>query len=367
MTPPTSIIGRLTNLRLFDRFWKRGAIFGSLLSIFLLLSFFPERHQAAISLTPTDPESLGLSGTLGQLGAINNVFGNQAALEIALRVGKSVAVRDTVIKELSLEKRLHEPNRLVLHRWLERKVEPRALRGGIITIEMTDRDAKLARDLVGSYARAMQEQLADINRRRITYKRDILLELVSDASNKLAQAQAAYDTFRLKNRYADPRASMASVADQIPVLEATIKSKQIQLATARQVFTDENMTVKQILAEIAALRTQLAEVRASSPQQAGTVGSVVALSGQLYKLERELAIAKSLYDNYLRYLQGTAVEDMTSSANIRVLEQPYVETQRQIFLPALATAIALFLLWMAVEFYRLRPPVGERLILSERP
>ena len=68
-----------------------------------------------------------------------------------------------------------------------------------------------------------------------------------------------------------------------------------------------------------------------------------------------------MYDGYLRYLQGTAVEDLTSTASIRVLEPAYVDTKRQIWSPALAAAIATFLLWMAIEFYRLRPPIGAQL------
>jgi hypothetical protein len=41
-----------------------------------------------------------------------------------------------------------------------------------------------------------------------------------------------------------------------------------------------------------------------------------------------------------------------------MLEQPYVSTERQYRWSLLAAAIALFLLWMAIEFYRLRPPLG---------
>lgn len=358
MTPPVSMVGGIARIRLLDRFWKRALVFGGLVAMCLLLAVFPTRYLASTSLTPTDPESLGLGATLGQLGAINNVFGNQAAVEIAMRLGKSIYVRDTVISQLGLAKRLDEPDPVALHRWLEDKVEVRSLRGGIITIGMTDRDAELARDIVGAYADAMQTRLGDINRKRTAYKRDILMKLVSEASDRLAQAQSVYDNFRLTNRYADPRASIAAVAERIPLLEAAIKTKQVQLATARHVFTDSNINVKQISAELGALQSQLDQAKATSTRQDSSVGKMVDASSQLFKLERELAVSKALYDSYTRYLQGTAVEDMTSSANIRVLEASYVESDRQYFMPALAAAAAFLLLWMAVEFYRFRPPVG---------
>jgi uncharacterized protein involved in exopolysaccharide biosynthesis len=77
-------------------------------------------------------------------------------------------------------------------------------------------------------------------------------------------------------------------------------------------------------------------------------------------MERDLGIARSLYDSYLRYLQGTSAEDMTSTANIRILEPAYVDTHRQVWWPMMAGVFAILLLWAAIEFYRLRPPVGAR-------
>lgn len=361
MTPRHSLVGSLASLHLFERFAVRALLFGILTLLALGAAVFPERYRAATSLTPADPESLGLSGTLGQLGAFNNVFGNQAAVEVAMRVGKSVVVRDSVIDSLNLSKRMGASNRLTIHRKLENEVTIRSLRGGIISIEMSSSDPDLARDVVGAYASSTQARLAEVSRSQTAYKRDVLLKLVEDASERLAQAQSAYDNFRLKARYADPRASIVAVGVRTEMLESTVKKKEIELESARELFTDNNIIVKQLLAEISGLRAQLAEAKATNPAGKESVGRLVNQSSQLFKLERELAISKALYESYMRYLQGTAVEDMTSTANMRVLEKPYVDTARQYRMSALAAALALILLWGSIEFYRLRPPVGARL------
>ncbi|MEJ7925880.1 hypothetical protein WG908_03810 [Sphingobium sp. AN641] len=359
MTPPRSFVGTITGLRWLSHFRARALVFGLPILLFALLSVFPERHRAAVTLTPTDPQSLGLSGTLGQLGAINNVFGNQAAVEIALRVGKSYYVRNIVIDRTKLDKRLGK-DRLALHRWLDRQVDIRSLRGGIILIEMQRRDGALARDIVAAYATAIQERLGQISRTQTAYKRGVLRQLVSEASGDLAQAQAAYDAFRLRNRNPSPLAEAAIVTDRIMNLESAIKAKQIALETARQLYTDDNVMITQIKAEIVAIRRQLEEVKGTQSAVEGTVGNAVAQSSQLFKLERELGIQRALYDSYLRFLEGTAVENLTSSANVRILEPPFVDSERQIWWPAAAVAIALAMLWAAIEFYRLRPPVGAR-------
>ncbi len=359
MTPRTGIVGRIAHLGFLARFRWRALLMGGAAAVLVVLAFFPERHLATSSFTPTDRDALGLSGTLGQLGAINSVFGNQAAVEVALRVGNSTAVRDDVIENTRLKGRLKSEGRVSLQRYLAKHVDVRSLRGGIIVIEMQDRNADLATEIVGAYQKAVQEELGQISRRQTAYKRDVLLQLVNNASDQLAKAQAAYDEFRLKNRYAEPRAAMTAISDRIPQLEVTIRAKEVELARARQIFTDDNLTVRQIVAEISALQGQLAAAKSLTPAQNQGVGELVQNSSRLYRLERELEVAKSLYDSYVRYLRGTAVENLTADANLRILEPPHVDTQRQIWLPALALAIAMLLLWIAIEAYRLRPPPGE--------
>ena len=359
MTPPRSFIGTIAGLGLFATFARRMVLFGLLIALFALLTFFPERYRAAVTLTPTDPTSLGLSGTLGQLGAINSVFGNQTAVEVALRVTRSVYSRDLVIDQLNLPKRLGL-SRVQTHRWLEKRVDIRSMRGGIIILEMQSRDPNLARDVIKAYAQAGQNRLAQISRQQTAYKREVLLQLVDDASRRLATAQRTYDSFRLSNRAPTPDTAVQAVSQRIPQLESAIKVKQVELASARQLFTDVNPTVRQRSAELRALQRQLAEVRGTTNGDDASVGQAVSTSSRLYKLERDLSVARSLYDSYMRYLQGTAVEDLTSTANVRLLEPAYIDTDRQYWMPGAAAAIILLMMWGAIEFYRMRPPLGAR-------
>lgn len=357
MTPVRSITGTVAGWRLFATFPKRALIFGVLIAVCVLLALFPQRYRAEVTLSPTDPNSLGLSGTLGQLGAINSVFGTQAAIEVALRVGNGIAVRDLVITRLGLEKRL-AMSRVQVHRWLESQVTVRSLRGGIIVIEMQARDPDLATDIVGAYTSATQERLAQISRQQTAYKRGILEQLARDTSDNLARAQAAYDAFRLTNRTPDPMTQVDLVTSRIAQLQGSIKAKQVAMNAALQIYTPTNPIIRQMTAEIDAMNVQLEQIKATNSQSDVTVGRAVSASSALFKLERELLIQRSLYDSYLKFLQGTSVEDLTSSANVRVLEPPTVDTDRQYWWPALGSAIAFALAWGAIEFYRLRPPVG---------
>lgn len=357
MKAPLSLAGHILSATPLRSWRLRLRLFGGLIALCLVLSFFPQRYRAAMTLTPTDPTSLGLSGTLGQLGAAANVFGSQAALEVTLKVARSQYVRQLVARDLDLPHRL-DKSPLQTDRWLEREVDIRTLRGGIVQMEMINGDPELARSIVGAFGEATRSQLGIISREQTDYKRQVLLKLVHDASDRLARAQFAYDTFRLKSRYSSPSMAINALGDRIPQLESEIRSKKVDLNAAREFGTDQNMRVRQILAEIDALNEQLQQVRSVAPDEQSSVGRVVRDSTEVDKLKRELDLSQSLYDNYKRFLQGTSVEDLTSYANVRVLEPAFIDNDRQINPVALAAAGLLLALALALEFYGMRPPVG---------
>jgi len=356
MRRPVSLMGQVASLKFLASFRWRAIIFGAALLVSGVLIVFPERFSASSSFTPSDRSSLGLGGALGELDAVRSVFNNQAAVEIALRLGESDTVRDKVIANSSLREKLESDGRIALQRFLSDQVTVRSLRGGIVLIEMQHRDADFAKEIVSAFQLALQQELGEISRQQTEYKREVLEQLVRDASDDLANAQREYDNFRLTNRYTDPQTSIAVLGSRVPLLEDTIRAREIELAQALELFTPQNLTVRQKQAELRALRAQLAKARSTVPSQAQSIGDLVQNSSELYRLERDLEIAQTLYDNYLRYLRGTAVEDLTAEANLRLVELPHVETARQYWLPAAAMFLFFLLLWGAIEAYRLRPP-----------
>lgn len=356
MNAPISIVGTLAARTRRRRLWRRLALF-ALFALFAVLALFPQQYRATTTIAPTDPNSFGLGGATAQLGAANTVFGNQSAVEIALKVGKSIDVRRAVARQTGLAGRL-EADELGALRWLEDKVTMRSLRGGMVVIEHKGEDPVFGERLIRTYAEAVRTRLGVIARGQTTYKRSVLQSLVDESSERLARAQAAYDTFRLKTRYSAPVNSILAIGERIPVIEAAIKQKDVQLRAALQFATADNISVRQLLAQREALQAQLAQARAINVNADASVGRVVQQSTEAEKLERELGVAKNLFLTYRRFLEGTAVEDMVSTASVRVIEPPHVDSARQINLPFAVAAALVLLLALATEFYEARPPVG---------
>lgn len=341
--------------------WPRRVILGVIAAVLAVLTLFPREYRAAVSLTPTDPAALGLQGALGQLGALSNVFGSQAAVEISLKVARSMDVRRTVIKRLKLQERLELDTSREADRWVEREVEIRSLRGGILQMAVKLDDPALARGLVAAMSEATRQRLAEISRTQTAYKRRVLEDLVRDAGDRYGRAQAAYDTFRRRTRYSVPGGSIEAIGLRVPAIQAAIKAREVDLQSARQFQTGRSYEVQQIEAEIAALRTQLREAEGLDSADSYSVNRVIVQSTQVEKLERELTIARGLFVSYQRFLEGTSVEDLTSTGNVRVLEPPYIDSDRQFRTLPLALLALTLLLWAAIELYQLRPPLGADL------
>lgn len=358
MTPPGSIVDNLSAHRVLGRALYRRVLLAILTVVLAILTLFPREYRAAVSLTPTDPSALGLGGALGQLGALTNVFGSQAAVEISLKVARSVEVRRLVISRLALLKNGRFRDEMAAERWIDREVDIRSLRGGILQISTTMSDPAFAQQLVGALATATRERLAQISQTQTAYKRRVLEQLVGEAGDRYSRAQAAYDQFRLRTRYSDPGTSIEAIGQRIPAIQAAIKAREVDLRAAQQFGTAQSFAVQQIQAEIGALKSQLREAESLGSGDPYSVNRVVTQSTQVEKLERELNIARSLYVSYQRFLEGTSVEDLASGANVRLLEPPYVDPAIQPRTLPLALLILVILGWGTIELYQWRPPIG---------
>jgi hypothetical protein len=357
MTPRPSIVGRLSHNRWFGNDKIRRIVVAVLVVLCAIFTLFPEPERAVVTLTPTDPGALGLGDTIGQLGASGNVFGSQAAIDLTVKVGRSVMVRDVISKRLHLEERLHRDRKHVM-RWLEDRVKMRALRGGIIQIELYNMDGPFAYSVVNAYPVAIRERLGFIAQQQTAYKRRVLEDVLRSARDRMTRAQDAYDAFRRSSQYAEPQSAVDQVAGRIPSLQQEILAKKRQLETFRQFATDGNPQVRTVVAEIAALEGQLADAKAAGSGE-GTLGEVIDQTNQLQRLRRELFFSRDLYYNYRRFYQGTLLENMTATANMRILEPTYLDPARQFNLLPLCLGILILLTGLTVEFYRLRPPVGD--------
>jgi uncharacterized protein involved in exopolysaccharide biosynthesis len=338
-------------------------IFGVLIVVAALLALFPTRYVANVKMAPQDTNTAGLNSILSQLGGnYSALLGNHQPVEIDLSIGRSFDVQSDVARTLGL---VDGPGQASLDRAvrkLNENVDVRALRAGIIEIEVDGHDEDRTLRTAQVYSRAIQNRLAQLSRDQTAFKRTILNDRMKEAGERLSRAENAVNTFRQQNRIIQPEAQLSDAVATLSALRAQYQSIQVELAKAQRFYAEGSYQVQSIRTALAALQRQItaAEDRTQSPNGLTALG-IAPRAVEFDRLNRELTFARSLYESYTRYLEGAAIEDLTANFNMQIIEPPFMEPGRHFNAIPFTILIVLVLLATASEFYWFRPPSGARL------
>lgn len=340
----------------------RRAIFGILIVVAAVLALFPPRYVANVKLAPQDTNTAGLNSILSQLGGnYAALLGNHQPVEIDLAIGRSFDVQSDVARAMGMVKGNDQAALDKAVRTLDRHADVRALRAGIIEIEVDGRDEAETLRLAQVYARAMQNRIGALSRDQTAFKRTVLNDRMREAAERLARAERAVNDFRQQNRIIQPDAQLSDAVATLSALRAQYQAVQVELAKALRFNAEGSYQVKSVRTALAALKRQIAQAEDRARNANGLTASGIAPRAvEFDRLNRELGFARSLYEAYTRYLEGAAIEDLTSNFNMQIIEPAFIEPGRKFnTIPAIAL-IVLVLLAVASEFYWLRPPAGAR-------
>lgn len=343
--------------------WLRRAIFAVLIVAAAVLALFPVRYVANVKLAPQDTNTAGLNSILSQLGGnYAALLGNHQPVEIDLAIGRSFEVQGDVARAAGLVEGSGQDAMDRAVRKLDRRSDVRALRAGIIEIEVDGHDEAETLRITQLYARAMQNRIASLSRAQTAFKRKVLNDRMTEAGERLARAERAVNSFRQQNRIIQPEAQLSDAVSTLSALRAQYQAIQVELAKARRFYAEGSYQVQSVRTALGALQRQIAaaEDRNRSPN-GFTASGIAPRSVEFDRLNRELTFSRSLYEAYTRYLEGAAIEDLTANFNMQIIEPPFVEPGRKFNTVPGVALILLVLLAAASEFYWLRPPSGARL------
>jgi hypothetical protein len=326
--------------------------------IFAVLAVFPRHYVARAKLINQDEDG-GLTAVLGTLGGgglqqFASVIGNHQSSQVAMLVGRSNNVATDVVNRLHLldQHRYRDMNQAKVA--LAHKVDIHILNGGVLEVEVKDRDPDFALRLVHAYQDAIEDRNAELTREQTAEKKAVVTARFVDANTRLAQSQADLDQFRRLNRLADPQAQFGAALSLKTGLQGELLAKQLALQTAEQFATPDSIEVKGLRADIAALQGQIARDDADSAVH-GTQGlaNQAEKSVEYLNMFRQEKFAEALYDVYTHALEQIAVQEMVTSTRhtVQVLEEPYIEPARQFNARFVGALLVVLLLAFYTEYY----------------
>jgi uncharacterized protein involved in exopolysaccharide biosynthesis len=350
LLPPdsTTQMGFLPYLQLFwthRKFVFRTGVY-SLLASILVAFLIPVRYQAVTRLMPPDSQSGGLqmlaamagrmSGGTGALGGLAGDFlGVKSSGSLFVGILGSDTVQDHLIDQFKLNKVYHDSKIEDARKdLLEHTSVSEDRKSGIISIAVTDHDAKRAAGMAQAYVTELDNLVAKVSTSSARREREFLEERLRKVKSDLDSAAVNFSDFASKNTAIDIPAQGKAMVEAAATLQGQLIASQAELSGLQQIYTINNVRVRAAEARVDELQRKLNEV--------GGVGTEKDLKSEnnLYPSIRQLPLLGVTYADLYRQtkIQETVYELLTEQCELaKVQEAKEIPTVKVLDLAAVPT------------------------------
>ncbi len=233
----------------------------------------PPQYTARTSFFPPQQQQSATASAIASLGALSGLMGsgltgmrNSGDQYVSLM--QSVQVQDRIIERFKLMEQYNVRYKQDARRELTENV--RILLGkkdGLITVEVEADDPQMAADIANEHVSELRRvsaglALTEAQQRRVFFETEL-----KNARSKLVEAQTS-----LQNSGFNPGALKAepkAAAEGFAALKAALTTAEVKLQTLRRRLTESSPEVQQQLAQVGALRSQLARIESADKGEDG--------------------------------------------------------------------------------------------------
>jgi uncharacterized protein involved in exopolysaccharide biosynthesis len=345
------ILPRLRLLWAMRRFLGRCALVG--LFVTTLIAFLvPSEYESTARLMPPDQQpggglalmamlGGGQNGGSGGLGSLaTDLLGVKTTGAMFIAVMHSRTAEDGIIQRFDLKKvywtRLEESTRKRLEKNTE-ILEDR--KSGVITLIVTDHDAKRAAAMAGAYIEQLDALTAKLNTSAAHRERVFLEDRLNKIMVELESAEKDFSQFASKNATIDISAQGRAMLEGAASLQGQLIGAESQLEGLRQIYSDNNIRVRSTQARIAELRSQLQKLGGTSgvtvPSDQSTTDNAYPTLRQLPILGvpyadkfRQLKVDEAVYETLTKQFELAKVQEAKEIPSVKVLDQPDVPERK---------------------------------------
>jgi capsule polysaccharide export protein KpsE/RkpR len=330
------------------------ALCGSALLAFLI----PVRYQATTQLMP--PGSQSGSGvamfaamtarTDNGLGAVaGDMLGMKSSGALFIGILRSRTVEDRLIERFNLKKVYSV--RLEADAWrklAENTSIAEDRKSGIITITVTDRDARRSAAIARTYVEELDRLVAELSTSSARRERVFLEERLKAVKLDLDQAAQEFSQFSSRSGAIDIKEQGRAMVDAVATLQGSLIAAQSELSGLEQIYTENNVRVRALRARIGELKQQLVKFGGSEVDSVagGGVKSMypsirkLPILGVTYSdLNRRTRIQEVVFETLTQQYELAKVQEAKETPIVKVLD-PAIVPERKSF-PARTTIVYL--------------------------
>jgi len=309
---------------------------------FTALAFLlPKRYTATARLMPPDYTSSistglavsalsGDSGAGGQggsslMGLASHLLGLNSSGELMVGVLKSDTLEDRIIQKFDLMKEFHVKYPEDARKKLDGDTEILPdTKTGIISIAIENRDPRKAAAMAQEEVDALNDLLAQVNTSAAHRERVFIGERLQTIKQELDAATKEFSVFASQNTAINIPDQIKAMVSAAADLQGQLIAAESQLKSMQQVYTDNNVNVRQMKALVAELESQLNKFGGKGITPAD--GSKLS-NNELYPSIRQLPL---LGVKYLDLFRRTKIDEAAFELLSKEYEIAKVEEAREV-------------------------------------
>lgn len=247
----------------------------TVLAVIVVLLLPKEYTAKALVMPPAQNQGAMGSMLLGQLGSIAGMGAKDLGLknptDMYIGILHSRTVADSLIKQFDLQKVYGKRDMTDVRKKLKDRTDIMATKESMISIAVTDRDAKRSADMANAYVRELQVlsntlAVTEASQRRVFYEQQL-----QQAKNQLGDAEIALKQTQEKTGVLEINSQARAIIDAIADVKAQIAAKEVKIQSMRSFVTEQNPELQAQEQQLAAMNTQLQKLQKQQPQSEGDI------------------------------------------------------------------------------------------------
>jgi uncharacterized protein involved in exopolysaccharide biosynthesis len=319
-----------------NRWFVAKAAFVGLLAAGVLAFLLPSIYESTTRLMPPDNQSVSSLALMASAagdklsGLASDALGLKSTGGLFIGMLQSRTVQDRLVSRFNLRQIYGVSSfkdareRLAINTSIS---EDR--KSGIITITTEGRSPQLAASLAQGYVDELDRLTADVSTSAARRERMFIEQRLQAVKQDLDAASKDFSNFSSKNTTIDISAQGKAMVDAAARLQGELIASEGELSSLRQIYTDNNVRVRELKARIEELNRQLGDLRGTNASLERK--NAAASDSSSYPSIRELPVLGVAYADYLRRvkIQEAVYEILTKQYELaKVQEAKEIPTVR---------------------------------------
>ena len=339
---------RERNIARVRLFWNRRELLGRVAGVGLLASLLtafviPVRYNSTTRLMPPENQSSSLmmmAALSGKGGGLGNIAGDLLGLKSTGALFTAIlltrTVQDRLVTQFDLEKVYGSKIRADARLRLQENTQiAEDLKSGIITIAVTDHNAKRAADLTRAYVTELNTAVVELNTSSAHRERVFLEGRLVEVRRDLEIAEQNFSEFASKNTAINIEAQGKAMIEAAGTLEGQLIAAQTELQSLKQVYAAGNVRVRATQARVDEIQRRLQDLRGYSETSTQSAGPAypsireLPLLGVTYAdLYRQTKVQEAVFETLTQQNELAKVQEAKETPSVKVIDPAEVPERR---------------------------------------